>query len=216
MAAFNRRHSPLIRLLAELATASGENIEHIRCDFFRHERFDDDFSATAIHGLDAVRYLAGRPFRRVHLNSQSLDRPSEMRSCKPETTVHNAFLHVELDGGMTALFSFCPSTGAAFERYTVLTRCRTWIAETVIPGGHGVDGSGRIWEYIESRATGTRGPLPHPLDGDELYAGGYYGEMAEFIRRVREGPHDGTDLAASRDAINTALVLRNWKNNLSS
>ncbi|MDR0311802.1 MAG: signal peptidase I, partial [Acidobacteriota bacterium] len=38
---------------------SPKEIQYIGCDFFRYNRKDSEFFTTAIHGIDAVRYIAG-------------------------------------------------------------------------------------------------------------------------------------------------------------
>ena len=59
--AFNRRYTPLVvELKRRLA---GATIQHIDCQFYRVGRTGSDFTTTAIHGIDTVRFLAGCDLR---------------------------------------------------------------------------------------------------------------------------------------------------------
>ena len=208
MVAFNRRYSPLLSQLQKIwQTECDEPIEHIRCDFYRSERLDEDFSTTSIHGIDAVRHLSGGAYRSVDFIYQELDR---------ERPARNIFLDCRFDNGVGGLIGFCPSTGATFERYTVCTRHWTLIAETVVPGG-GVDSPGRIFVYRRNYLLRIEAPEPSPLNREELYLGGYYPENAAFINRLRHGFPDFDDLAASLDAVEIADALRHrqaaWRKN---
>ena len=84
--AFNRRYSPLLLRGVEILQQEvpGEKIEHIRCDFFRSERFDPDFSTTAVHGIDAVRHLSGSRYREVAFHYQELERDGK-KICRAKT-----------------------------------------------------------------------------------------------------------------------------------
>ena len=58
--AFNRRFTPLTRHLKRMLDELGPaTIQHIQYEMVRVARADPDFSTTAIHGLDLVRFLAG-------------------------------------------------------------------------------------------------------------------------------------------------------------
>ena len=65
--AFNRRYTPVVRALKGMVT----DLQHIRYDFTRVRRTDADFSLTAIHGVDAVRFLAGADYASVRFRYQA-------------------------------------------------------------------------------------------------------------------------------------------------
>jgi predicted dehydrogenase len=208
MAAFNRRYSPLLRqLLAIREVECGEPVEHLRCDFFRHERLDDDFSTTSIHGIDAMRHLSGSHYAEVTLRYQELER---------EKPTMNIFLFAGFANKVSGVISFCPSTGAAFERYTVCTRRWTLIAETVIPGA-GADAPGRIFVYRDGKLLRIEDPTPHRLNSESIYLAGYFSENAAFIENLRHGFPENNDLEMSLDAVEIADALRHrqpcWSRN---
>ena len=82
-------------------------VEHVRCDFYRSERMDADFSTTRIHGIDAIRHLAGGTYQEAQFCYQDLQR--EKPTC-------NIYMNARFDNGVFGVVSFIPSTGALFER----------------------------------------------------------------------------------------------------
>lgn len=109
--ALNRRYAPLVRALRRrLETVPGP-LQHGRYTMVRVDRRDSDFSVTAIHGIDAVRYLAGCDYTEVRFRYQELPRLG------PGVT--NVFLDTALASGATAHLSFCPVAGALVERAEV-------------------------------------------------------------------------------------------------
>lgn len=202
MVAFNRRYSPLLARGTEILEQEvpGEEVEHIRCDFFRNERFDPDFSTTAVHGIDAVRHLSGSRYREVAFHYQELERDGKK--------ICNFFLTGILNNGCAAQLSFCPSTGALLERFTLNTRSRTVIIETTPPGG-GCDFPGRLFVYGAGRLLRMEPPPAHEFDREEFYLAGYYEEDRRFIEQLRGGFATQNDLELSLQAVEIADACRN-------
>lgn len=197
--AFNRRYSPLLnQMLAIHRNECGEPAEHVRCDFYRYNRHDPDFSTTAIHGIDALRFISGGAYRSAALFYQGLDR---------EKPAANIFLDAEFSNDVSGFISFCPTTGANFERYVLNTRHWTLIAETVVPG-NGADWPGRIFVYHDGSLLRIESPAPHPLSEEPVYLAGYYSEHEAFIRYLRAGFPADDDLEMSLDAVEIADALR--------
>ena len=69
--AFNRRFAPLVRELRRRIEEAGP-LQHLHYEMTRVERRDPDFSTTAIHGLDAVRYLAGCDYAEARFRYREL------------------------------------------------------------------------------------------------------------------------------------------------
>jgi myo-inositol 2-dehydrogenase/D-chiro-inositol 1-dehydrogenase len=63
--AFNRHYMPVMQRALELLDSSfaPESVRRVEYDMIRFERWDPDFSTTAIHALDAALFLARSPFR---------------------------------------------------------------------------------------------------------------------------------------------------------
>jgi len=198
--AFNRRYTPLIReLKRRLATQfqPGE-IQHLRYDFTRIGRKDVDFSTTAIHGIDTVRFLAGSDYRYIRFRYQALPQFG--------ATVANIFMDCEMASGATAHLNFCPMSGAVTERATVHLHDNTFFLN--IPVWKAFDAPGRIQhvvkDAIQSDLSGTE-----ISDGAEAFElGGFYGENAAFFEDVRAGRHPAGDLRSARQSVDVANCIR--------
>lgn len=86
-------------------------LQHLQYDFYRVGRTDADFSTTAIHGIDAARFLAGSAYSRIAFHYREL----------PELgpTTANILLDCTFVSGVTAQICFLPVSGAVIERATL-------------------------------------------------------------------------------------------------
>ena len=194
--AFNRRHAPLVRALRERLDALGGAgaIQHVRYEMVRVNRRDPDFSTTAIHGLDAVRFLAGADYASARVRYQELPGLGE--------GVANLFVDATLSSGATAQLSFCPVAGAVVERACVHLHGHTLLLE--VPMWSGFDAPGRL-QHLE------HGRLVAEVRGEECEAfvqGGFAAEVAAFLDAVAEGRRPAPGLAESRQSLELACVLR--------
>ncbi len=79
--AFNRRYMPIVQTLKNYLEKSfkPEEIQNIQCYFSRVGRHDADFSTTAIHGIDTVKFIAESDYKRVKFVYQDFDvRPAQL------------------------------------------------------------------------------------------------------------------------------------------
>ncbi len=198
--AFNRRYVPLVRELKTRLEREFRpcDIQDIRYDFFRIGRRDADFSTTAIHGIDTVRFLAGSPYRRVRFCYQPLP------ALGP--TVANIFLECEMESGATAHLNFCPATGVVLERAAAALFDHTFLLH--IPIWKGFDSPGRLQHLF-------RGDLVEDLDGggiegsDEMFvASGFYGENASFLDDLRAGRRPAGDIRSGLQSVEIADAIR--------
>ena len=67
--AFNRRYMPVVRRALEILAGAFPpgSVEQVDYEMIRLERWDPDFSTTAIHALDAALLLGGSPFRSAEI-----------------------------------------------------------------------------------------------------------------------------------------------------
>jgi myo-inositol 2-dehydrogenase/D-chiro-inositol 1-dehydrogenase len=194
--AFNRRHAPLVRALRERIEAVGGPgaIQHLRYEMVRVDRRDPDFSTTAIHGIDAARFLSGADYARARVSYQPLPDFGE--------GVANVFVEATMRTGATAHLSFCPVAGAVVERACVHLHDHTLFLE--VPMWAGFDAPGRL-RHLE------RGRLVEEVRGEPKEAfvqGGFAAEVAAFLDGVRAGRPLSPDLGASRQSLELAEVLR--------
>ena len=67
--AFNRRYVPLVQELRRRLVVM-DPLQHLHYEMVRVDRRDPDFSTTAIHGIDAVRYIAGSDYASARFRYQ--------------------------------------------------------------------------------------------------------------------------------------------------
>lgn len=196
---FNRRYCPLIvELKQRLASFAPEDMHDIRYDFFRIGRKDADFSTTAIHGIDTVKFLAGSDYRRVRFTYR------EFPELGP--TVANIFLEAEFASGATAHLNFCPVTGVLVERATVSLLDHTFFLNVPIWAAH--DSPGRLLHL-------HRGEAIDDISGDaicdaeKMYVNsGFHGENAAFLDDLRAGRRPAGDIASGLQSVEIADCIR--------
>jgi len=195
--AFNRRFAPLVRELRRRIEEAGP-LQHLHYEMTRVERRDPDFSTTAVHGLDAVRYLAGCDYAEARF------RYREMPELGPG--VANIFVDAVLTSGATAHLAFCPVAGVLVERATAHAHGHSLFLH--VPMWSGVDSPGRLWHY-------AHGELAADLDGEqvgdgtELFElGGFYRETVAFLDAVAAGRAPSPSLRESRQSVEIAERIR--------
>ena len=197
--AFNRRFVPLVRearrRLAALASAAP--IQHLHYEMTRVDRRDPDFSATAIHGFDAVRFLAGCDYARVRF------RYREMPEHGPG--VANILADGVLASGATAQLAFCPVAGVVVERATVHAGRHT--LHLRVPMWGAVDSPGRL-EHFEGGA--RRDDLSGAAPGEAPPAwelGGFYAEYEAFLGDLQAGRVPAPSLRDARQSVEIAACV---------
>jgi len=192
--AFNRRNNPLIQELKR----SLENLEiqHIQVEFARVARANEDFSTTAIHAIDLVRYLAGKDYNFIRFSYH--DAP-DRGAITPNTTLAG-----ELTGGQTVQLNFFPASGEAVESYTVYTVDNLLSASISM----GLDLPGRFHHA-------RRGQILRDVDAVELgqrkesyFLGGFYNEDAAFFDAVQNGGQASPAFFECRQSVEIMQCLR--------
>lgn len=195
--AFNRRFAPLVRELRR-RIESGPPLQHLHYEMTRVDRRDPDFSTTAIHGLDAVRYLAGADYAQARFRYREL----------PELGggVADIFVDAVMATGATAHLAFCPVAGALVERATAHAHGQTLFAH--VPMWGGPDSPGRLWHF-------EGGTLAGAIDGGRMgdgpalfELGGFYGETAAFLDALEHGRPPSPSLRQSRQSVAIAQAIR--------
>jgi predicted dehydrogenase len=195
--AFNRRFAPLVRELRRRIEEAGP-LQHLHYEMTRVERRDPDFSTTAIHGLDAVRYLAGCDYAEARFRYREL----------PELGpgVADILVDAVMTSGATAHLAFCPVAGVLVERATAHVHGHTLFLH--VPMWSGVDSPGRLWHF-------TGGKLVADLGGDRVgdgtalfELGGFYRETAAFLDDVVAGRPPSPSLRESRQSVEIAEHVR--------
>lgn len=198
--ALNRRYVPLVRELRHQLEAILEpgQVQHIHYEMTRFDRRDPDFSVTAIHGIDAVRYLARSDYARVQFRYQ--ERPHLGPG------VANIFMEATMVSGATAHLAFCPVAGVVVERATVHAFDHTFYLQ--VPMWGAVDSPGRLQHFhkgalaVESRGDeGSGGVNPFEL-------GGFYAEYEAFLGDLKAGRTPAPSLREARQSVEVAELIR--------
>jgi len=198
--ALNRRYMPIMtelkRLVEELHRP--EDIRSIRYDMYRHNRRDEDFAETAIHGIDAVRFIARSDYECVTFAYQEL----------PEIGpgVANVFLHARMTSGASALLSFCPVEGLIMERVSVALHNATYFAE--LPVWHSIDRPGRIRRFEGGREKQEIRGDSLGLDDDMSMSNGFYQEHESFLLALAIGRKPEGEVATALQSVDIADCIR--------
>jgi predicted dehydrogenase len=201
--ALNRRYIPLARELVRLLDerSSPRDVQHVCYDFTRVGRADADFSLTAIHGIDMVRFLACSDYAQVHFHYQEL----------PELgpTVANILMDCTLASGATAHLGFFPLAGVVVERATVHAHDHTFYLHLPVWGTF--DTPGRL-QHLEKGVLAYNITGLEVSDGDEAFEQmGFYAENASFFDDLRAGRHPAGDLKSARQSVEIAQCIRERK-----
>lgn len=198
--AFNRRFTPLIRKLKEELTTNfkSEDIQNIQYFMYRNRRTDEDFSTTAIHGIDVTKYLAGSDYKYVRFTYQEFPHLGK--------GVANIYLDCEFVSGATAQISFCPVAGVNIERAVANLYDHTYFLE--VPTHSGIDIPGRLL-HVENKS------IVSDISGLELSStqefyetNGFYGEVASFFDDIRAGRKPVDDVKSSLQSVEIADCIR--------
>ena len=198
--AFNRRFIPVLDyMVKELRSQyKPEEIQSIGCEFFRVNRKDPDYSTTAIHGIDTVRYVAGADYREIDFFYREM--PEAGNGCA------DFFLQGEFCSGAFAQLRFCPVTGVRFERITVNTADSTFLA--LLPYGDSCDSPGKFLHYKNDK-------LVREITGEEIcgsteiyMTNGFYMEDAAFFDAVKAGRQPESNLQSGLQSVEIADCIR--------
>jgi len=168
MVSLNRRFMPLLNRARQWAGTAGP-LRFVRASMFRHKRVEDSFIwATAVHAVDAVRYLAG----------EVLD--CCVRSCRQDglsaTWCEAALL---FQGGCAGALHVFPTAGGEEETYELFGE--RYHARFACPGAAGARAS------LQCRKDGALVvDEQSPQDALAIVADGSYDETSAFVKALRD------------------------------
>ena len=196
--AFNRRYMPMIQRFQELR--QGREDLFWQYDFYRSNRHDKDFSTTSIHGIDTVRFLAGKTYRHVDFHYHPNPRDS--------TLVPIIILDFEFIDGVRGRITFNPGSGICAERCTMHGTNQMIYAALPYHGINGsMDGPGSILVTQNNRIV-----LREEAPEEEFFvSNGFYRENAHFFDCIRSGIRPEGDIASGLQAVEIADCIRNRK-----
>jgi myo-inositol 2-dehydrogenase / D-chiro-inositol 1-dehydrogenase len=193
MVSVNRRFMPYLNQARSWMHKHG-TLRYVRASQVRHQRDEEDFIwSTAIHALDALRYVGGE----VDAFDVTLQQAE-----KAEAPWY--VIALRFKSGTVGQVEVLPTAGMVEESYEFFTeRCRARVT-----AGSGPQRSLQCWEdgelVIESYTTDEQ---PEDLRN------GAYQEVEEFIRALRTGtrPQPGIDdiIPSARISFAIADLVRN-------
>lgn len=196
---FNRRYTPLIMKLKEFL--SGKKIFNVTYQMYRNKRSDVDFATTAIHAIDATKYIAGADYKNINIRYQELKDIGD--------TVSNFYLDCEFENGAFGQVALVPMGGVVAERVTVNTLDETYLLE--LPFWRNPDVPGRLRVIKDKEVIHDISGLDLS-DSDEMFeVSGFYNENRLFFELIRSGAEPTCDLESGVQSVEIADCLRQRK-----
>jgi len=191
--AFNRRFAPIVGEARRRLRGLGEGVplQHVHYEMTRVDRRDPDFSTTAIHGIDAVRFLAGSDYASVRFSYR------ELPGVGPG--VANVFMDAVMASGASAQLAFCPTAGVVAERAVVHARDHSLLLQ--IPMWGGFDSPGHLWHFEGGRLREAWSGEP---DAEPYALGGFYDEYVAFLGDLAAGRPPSPSLREARQSVEVA------------
>ena len=194
--AFNRRYTPIMRELKK--RIGNESIRSVTYELYRSHRYDADFATTAIHAIDAARFIAGSDYAHTDIAYQFLPEYSESAA--------NIFINGWMQNGSLIQLALVPAGGAIIERASVNTGEAAYFAE--FPIGNSADVPGCIRRITPKGETDR-------IDGSELPDGtrlfelsGFYEEDRVFLDHIRDSGEVRNDLLSALQSVEMADCIR--------
>lgn len=196
--AFNRRYMPLVCELKKLLDKpKGLNSAmDMQFRMLRVGRKDPDFSTTAIHGIDVVKFLAGSDYKTVHFRYQEL---SHMGN-----DVANIHLDCEFRSGTFAQLDFLPVSGVDVERLEVNMDNRIFYLNTP----EGFDTPGKLLYIEKSHIILEQDGKDISGSGEEFILHGFYNENESFLDDIRNGRKPAGDIQSGLQSVEIAECIR--------
>jgi len=196
MVAFNRRFAPVYLKAKEMIAGNKDEIKYINYKFHRIKRHESFFETTAIHAVDAVKFLAGRDFKRVGIKYQEMPYLGEK--------VANYYIYFEFAGGVSATAEILVSTGELFEGCEIHASGSIYRASLPLSKNDGG------LEYKNAAGAYQAVNREQICSGEHYIAQGFYNEHKHFYDCLKNGanPGNGADTAIQSVAVCDALKNR--------
>jgi len=215
--AFNRRYIPLVKKMKDIlngadcsAGSAGSDdsnkIMDIHYRMIRVNRRDLNFSTTAIHGIDLVRYVAGVDYKCVDLRYNELPQFGER--------VANIHMSGEMINGTCIHMDFLPMSGAVTERLEVNTHMGLFRLELPV-WADGEDKHGCITQLLNGKVVYSASCVDLVGNNDEYMINGMYHENESFLNDIRNGIKPKGDIESGLQSVEIADCINKRKNTYS-
>ena len=193
---FNRRFSPVLRKMKEIAASEDGEALFVGCEFTRVGRYDPDFTTTLIHGIDAVRAIGG------DLAELSVRKPMH----DGEKPFRNYHIGGTFASGALLSLTALPVSGRAVERYTLVNEHLTVAAHLAMPG---MDEPGEVFVYRDRELAERHVECDLGMDeAPDCVRFGFFDQARQFLDAVQHGGVAGTSFRESLQSVEVAEFLR--------
>ncbi|RPH61045.1 MAG: gfo/Idh/MocA family oxidoreductase [Chloroflexi bacterium] len=193
--AFNRRHTPLIvELKRQLVGHTIHNIDH---HFYRVGRTKYDFSTTAVHAIDSLRFLAG-DFTHIRFHYQEFPALSHL------APVANFLLDCDMASGATATLSISPIAGLNVERTLVHALDHTFCLHLNL----GPDAPGSLLHYEKGNLIQNVNAAAFSASTDDTILNGFEAQAFSFFESVRANRQPADTFTSSRQSVAIMQAMR--------
>jgi predicted dehydrogenase len=194
---FNRRFSPILRLLKKLSEEKDVAPGAFCCEFMRASRYDPDFSTTFIHGIDALRYLGG------DFSSFSAE-ISDVNGDKP---YRNITIGGFMQSGALIQMNIMPVSGRAIERYRIIGREVTLEARPSMPG---LSDTGEILLFREGKVAERWSEKDLKIEGLESFErSGFYDQAKQFLNGLQNSSMPlGTSFSEALQSVEIVKAIK--------
>ncbi|MGN1058956.1 MAG: Gfo/Idh/MocA family oxidoreductase, partial [Clostridia bacterium] len=199
--AFNRRYAPAIHKAKKVICENFKDISSIYYTMQRCRRIFEDFSTTAIHAIDAVRYMAGCDYKTVDI--------SYVPVYGFENEFPNVYLTCEMKSGARVRIDFSVSGGALQESFIVNGTDNTIVAH--IPVDTDKSGSFKYYSYKGDSQESAKPVINDTFDEDmPFFIGqGFYGENEYFLNLIKKDSSSAnSDILSGLQAEEIADAIR--------
>lgn len=194
--AFNRRFTPLTSALKNLLQTDGQAPVNITYQMYRYGRFDEDFSTTAIHGVDLAKFIVDTEYSDIDFIYRELPELGK--------NVANIFMNSSFKNGCFGQLAFIPTGGTVSERITVNTVGNTYYL--YLPFWKNYDSPGLLQHFKNDRLVESL--AGSDLSGSEMFEeSGFFTENASFFDSLRKGEKIN-DLPSCRSSVAIENAIR--------
>lgn len=201
--AFNRRFMPLTRELVRILRENpGDRIQLISCEMHRYKRGNEDFSTTALHGIDLVRHVSLSEYETVDFQYAEVLSPALGQKAT------NVFMHCKMRNFAIARLNILPLTGGVSERLGVQTdECSYFMEVPIAP-----DSRGSLKVFRQGKL--VREVFPEDLEGGSQFfeTNGFYNEISSFLELIHDKkPDTDSGVEDSLQSVEVSVCVRQKK-----
>lgn len=201
--AFNRRFAPVLRAAREILESLGGAgaVQHVQYEMTRVARTDPDFTLTAVHAIDAARFLAGSDYAALQL--------AYVQPAGGTPGVVNYLATGTFASGASVHLACCPAAGVVVERAVVHAGAHTLFAH--VPMWAAFDAPGLLQHLHDGRLVAEHrgaGADAGSREAPAFVLGGFLAQYLAFFEAVHNGRPPSPDLDAARQSVEVADAMR--------